>query len=418
MFKKSIYIVLIQLIGIVLGFVSVFAVAGDMEPAVYSIIGIYQIVCNISVTFTGWGLEGILCREALYWKKNGEIEKVKEYTTQALLTKVVSGMAVVPLMVIYLMYINITKYDGKYTLLFFFLVIGAITNYIIDSMRNIVRAEGGYVFVQLMSTLNATILKFAGILLYFYFGAMVYLYFYVLSSVPVMICFIIRCRKNISLKYVQIKPMFKKVFEAKYLWLKSDLEYIRSNIDSLLVSILFPAEIMGSYSIYKSLEQMMRNFIEGFFDVLSQNTVQFKGDEAALNRQERKIKIARNISMCAIIAGIIIYVPHMSWWVSKLNLSNYKGMEWFVLCVAVGGFFYLLGKYEINAIAFLAETKANFIMAIINAAIATGSYVFILISPTLTSVILQRIINYFAASLVAIVYFNQNKIRIYTKVNR
>lgn len=415
MFKKSVYIILIQIIGIILGFISVFFVAGDMNPEVYAIVGIFQNVSGLSLVFTGWGLETVLTREALYWNKKGDIDKVKEYTTQAILSKLISGILVVPLMILYLMFMNIIKYNGQYTGLFFCLAIGAISNVLIDSMRNIVRSDGGYVFVQVMSTLNTTILKSFGIILYFNFGALVYLYFYVLSSLPILIAFVIRCKNNMDFKYIQVYPMFLKIWSARYLWMKADLEYIRANVDGLLVSILFPAEIMGAYSIYKSLEQMMQNFIEGFFDVLSQHTVQYKGDVEALDNQEKKIKIARNICILAILLGIFIYIPRMDWWIRMANLSKYDGMKWLVLCVAIGGIMYLWGKYEINAILFLAESKMTFLISAINAMVAIATYLIILFYSTIEAVIMQRLINYFIASLIAIIVFRKNRNIIYSK---
>ena len=89
-----------------------------------------------------------------------------------------------------------------------------------------------------------------------------------------------------------------------------------------------------------------------------------------------------------------------------------------VMCVAIGGLLYLLGKYEINAIAFLAETKMNFILAIINAVIAIGSYLIIVVSPTINAVVVQRILNYLMASLIAILFFRKNKETIYCKINK
>ena len=153
---------------------------------------------------------------------------------------------------------------------------------------------------------------------------------------------------------------------------------------------------------------MMKNFIEGFFDVLSQHTVQYKGDANALVQQEKRIKFARNISMLGIVIGLVIYCPRMSWWIRVANLSNYEGMEMLVMCVAIGWVLYLLGKYEINAIAFLAETKMNFILAIINAVIAIGSYLIIVVSPTINAVVVQRILNFLMASLIAILFFRKN----------
>ena len=418
MFKKSIIIMIIQVIGLLLGFVNLYIIAGDMDPTVYAIIGIYQVICNMSVTFSGWGIESILCRETLYWQRNGETEKVQEYTTQALYSRVLSCVPIVPVMWIYLAYINMTRYDGKYTLLFLALFIGAVMNLFIDSFRNIVRSDGGYVFVQAMSTVNATVLKMLGLVIYVAWGALPYLYFYVLSSAPILVVFVIRSRKYIAFRFVVFKDMLKKLWEARYLWLKSDFEYVRSNVDSLLVSVLFPASVMGVYTIYKSLEQIMRGFVEGFFDVLSQNTVQYKGNAEELEIQEKKIKFARNLSIAAIMIGIVIYLPQMDFWITVVHLSKYEGVKWFVLAIAIEGIIYLYGKYEINAISFLATTKMTFFMSVVNSVVAILLYTFIIMQPNITGVLLQQMVGYVVASVLAIILFKKNKKNIYGKLNK
>ncbi len=312
---------------------------------------------------------------------------------------------------------NAVKYNGEYMFLFFCMAMGAVANLLIDSMRNLVRADGGYVFVQLMGTINATFLKLIGIAIYFRFGVMPYLYFYIFASVPILVCFIIRCKQYFSVKYLQLTPMFRKIWDARYLWLKSDLEYIRANADSLLISLLFPAAIMGTYTVYKSIEQIMKNFIEGFFDVLSQNTVCYKGDRIALENQEHKIKIIRNLVVIVIILGTIIYAANMSWWTRLINLQHYEGIDIFILCVALTSIIYLLGKYEINAIAFLAETKMNFKLALITAVLATMTYLVIAVMPTTTVIVIQRVLVYLFPTVVAVYLFQKNKMNIYGKIN-
>lgn len=409
---------IIQILGVMLSLVNIYIVAGDMEPEVYSVVGVYQVVCAASLCFSGWGLESILCRETLYWNKIGEKKKVIEYTTQALFSRAVSCVIIVPVISIYLCYLNSLKYNDEYTLLFVCLVIGAVSNLFIDSLRNIVRSDGGYIFVQAMGTMNTTVIKMLGLFVYMWWGAMPYLYYYVLSSMPILIFFVLRCRKYIGYEHIKFRQMIKKVWEARYLWLKSDFEYVRSNIDSLLVSMLFPTSVMGGYTIYKSLEQIMRNFVEGFFDVLSQHTVQYKGNINTLSIQERKIKLTRNVSVIAIIIALAIYVPKMEWWVGLIHLNKYDGITWFILCVAIEGILYLMGKYEINAISFLATTRMNFIMSVINSVIAVMAYIMIIISPNVTGVILQQLVGYLVASILAIVAFNKYKDDIYGKLNK
>ena len=162
---------------------------------------------------------------------------------------------------------------------------------------------------------------------------------------------------------------------------------------------------------------MMKNFVDGFFDVLSQRTVRYKGNERALKNQEKIIKCARNIGMAVIIAGIIVYGANMSWWIKVLNLSNYTGIKWFVLGVAISGVFYLWGKYEMNAILFLAETKTILLVTVINVIITLASYIIIVISPTIKWIVFQRIFNYWISSLIAIVVVCKKKKTIYSSIN-
>ena len=84
MFKNSFLIILIQITGIVLGFISIYFVAGDMAPEVYSLVGVFTIVSGVVLVFSNFGVETTMLREALYWKGIGDNEKVIEYTTQAI----------------------------------------------------------------------------------------------------------------------------------------------------------------------------------------------------------------------------------------------------------------------------------------------------------------------------------------------
>ena len=134
MFKKSVIIVIIQLFGSVLGLLSIYFIAGDMEPSVYSLIGIYAVISGIMLTFSQLGIETTMTREALYWVEHGNIEKVKEYASQAFVSRFVALLILCPFILAYVIVINETKYEGDYTVLLIAFIVGASINSINNAM--------------------------------------------------------------------------------------------------------------------------------------------------------------------------------------------------------------------------------------------------------------------------------------------
>lgn len=418
MFKKSFTVASIQIMGSLLGLLSLYLIAGDMEPAVYSLVGVYAVISQIVCTFSNLGLETTMMREALLWEQQGDFRRNKEYTTQALLSRIIAFLFQLPLLLVYVMVLNFTKYDGQYALLLIMILFGSLANALNNAMSLIVRAEGGYVFSQLTSVVNSYAIKIAGIGIYYWIGATGYLYFYALSSVPLTFVYLIKLRHRIDRNALDLKSMIEKAKEAKYLTIRSYLDYIKTNADSMLVSMIFPPVVMGAYSIFKQLEQIARGFIEGFFDVLSQNTVKYKGNVVVLKGQEKKIKWARNIIIIVLFIGLGVFMCAPQFWISLVRLNKYESMELMIICVVITSVLYLLGKYEINALAFFATSKMNLLLGIIVFAISVISFVFVLLIPNISGVLMQRILVYLGQSLVAIIIFKSKREELYTKINK
>jgi len=416
MFKKSFLIILIQLAGSLLGVLSIYFIAGDMAPEVYSLVGVYNIVAALILTFSDLGLEHVMMREALYWIQHGDWDKVKEYASQAFLARGIGFLVLSPFLVAYLMFLNFTKYDGQYTVLMFVFLIGAAVHALNDSMSLIVRSQGGYVFSRLVSTINSYFIKFVGIPLYFAFGSNVYLYFYSLSSLLLFFVYLIKLRGVISFKRIHLRPTLRKIYDARYLWLQTDLDYVKNNADSLLVSALFPTSVMGSYTIFKSLENMAKSFIDGFFNVLSQNTVKYKGNEKALQSQEKKYKMACYAAIGVLCAGTALYLTNPSFWVNLVNLSKYTYIGEMVLCVALIAIIQVLGKYEVNALAFFASSRFNFVLGLAMSAATLASFLWVVALPTINGVLAQRLTAYAITSFVSIAVFRRHRHELYTEI--
>lgn len=418
MLKKSFIIVIIQLLGSVLGLVTIYLVAGTMEPEVYSLIGVYTIITNIVVTFSDLGIETTMMREALLWIQNKDYNKVKEYSTQAIMSRVFAFCIILPFLICYILFINKIKYSGERTLLLLLALIGAQIASINNAMSLIIRSRGGYVFSQIASTTNNYIVKFLGLGLYFVFGANVYLYFYILSSIPLCVIYSLKLKDLLDVRFIMIRPMLKKVLLAKYLWLRTDLDYVKNNADALLVSALFPPAIMGSYAIFKNLEQLLKNLVEGFFDVLSQNTVKYKGNFNKLKEQERKIKMIRNVIIALVFACTCIFSINPKFFIKLIHLTKYNSIIAMMYCLAIITVIHLLGKYEINALAFFASSKLNFNMGLIVFGSSVISFSIIELIPNINGMLLQRIIVYFVYTTIAILILKKHREDIYSSIKK
>lgn len=409
MLKSSFLIVVIQATGMILSLVSVYLVAGDMGPEIYSLLGINAVVSGIVGTFSHLGVETAMSREALYWMHNNDMDKVQEYATQSILSRCIGFVILAPLVLTYLAFINFAKYDGHYTVLFLLFYIGNCIRALNQAMSLIIRAQGGFVFSQIVNTLNGDIMGVAAIFIYIYLGADVYFVFIALSAVPVIFVYLSYLRKNIKMKYFRFKPTLKKIKETKFLWLKSYLDYLKGEADSLLVSLLFPPVIMGNYSIYKKFEHILKQFIEGFFDVLCQRQVEYKEKPLVLKIQERKINIVRWAAIAFFIVVGVVFSLNPIFFINLINLDKYGSMEVIVYASLFVAILYLVGKYEINAISLFAPSKTILKMGVAVFVITIISYLSLIFLPSLEGALLQRILTWGGASLIAILLFRHRR---------
>ena len=416
MFKKGLKVVLIQLLGIAIGVVSLFYIAGEMPPEVYSLIGIYALINGVVTTFSHLGLETRMMREALMWMNVGDMERVKEYTTQSLVSRLIGIIILTPFVLAFLNYINETKYNGEYVMILLTFYLSALLSAFIDSMSIVVRSQGGYVFSTFVRTMNTDVVKVLGILFFWVYGASAYLYFYALSSLPLFLLFLWKVYPCLSLRYIKLGSIKEKIIRNKYLWLRTDVDYFKTYADSLLVSVVFTPTIMGSYTIYKTLENMCRNVIEGFFDVLAQETVKYKGNHGNLVLVERKIKKVRNLFLLLCAIGVVIFAFSSNWIITLLRLNHYEYITEIFYCIFVVSAIYLIGKYEINIIGLYAGSKTTFKLSIIQMIITIVAFLFVLVMPSLYGVFLQRLFAYGAFTLISIVYFKQRRNILYTEV--
>ena len=418
MLKSSFLIVLIQAFGIIAGFLSIYFVAGDMGPEVYSLVGIYTVVSGLILTFSHLGVETTMMREALYWIEQGDIDKVKEYTMQSINSRFIGFMVLAPIIIGYLLFICFFKYEGDFLLVLLSFYLGSCASALNDSLSLIIRAQGDYVFSTFAKVVNSNVTKFVAIFLYLQWGAMPYLYFYSLIPLPLMIVFIFKIRKNIDFSYFRLSGTIKKIKESKNLWMRSYLDYFSASADSLLVTLLFPPSVIGLYTLYKHFEHIAKGFIEGFFDVLSQKSVSFKGNIEKLIKMEKKLNKTRWAAVALIMILGAIFTFQAEFFIELANLTKYGQADIIVYCVIAISILYLIGKNEINYVALFAPSKLILKYGAFLFAVTVASYLSVLFLPNIYGVLLQRVIVFSLTSISAMVLFNRNRVNFYTNVNK
>jgi O-antigen/teichoic acid export membrane protein len=415
-FKQSFYIIFIQIVGVILGFVSIYFVAGDMGPEIYSLVGVHGVVAGVVLTFSHLGVETTMMREALYWMEHGDIEKVKEYTTQSIISRFIGFIILLPFIVGYLIYLYYTKYQCQYLVILLSFYIGSCASALTDSMSLIVRSQGDYVFSQAVKTANNSIVRFLAIFVYISYGASPYLYFYCLIPIPLLLVFYYKIKKYLSWDYVHLSGTLKKIKDSRNLWLKSYMDYFSNSADSLLVSVLFSPVVMGIFTIYKGFEGMVKAFIEGFFDVIFQRFVKYKGNIQTLMLMERKSNITRWVVIILIVVLTIVFSFNPHFYIRLFNLSKYDYIVQVIYTLAIVSVLYLVGKNEGNLIALLGPSSIILKIGVVLFIATIVSYVMVVVVPSIYGVLLQRIFIFSFCSILSIFIYKKYRMEYFSNI--
>ena len=142
--NQSLALVILQVFGVVLGFVSVFYVAGTLSAEVYAVVGIYNVISIFIVVFSNTGIETHGIRNILALQETGENIKIKLIVTQAILYRIILACFVVLPMIVYAIYVSKQKFEGQYLELFVFMGLFGIAKAINDSTLLLLRAFNKY----------------------------------------------------------------------------------------------------------------------------------------------------------------------------------------------------------------------------------------------------------------------------------
>lgn len=329
--KQSIGLVILQILGIVVGVFSVFYIAGSLPPEVYAVVGIYTVISSFISVFSNTGIETQAIRNVLLWKEENKNDLIKLIVTQSLVYR--GGVAILLIIPIigYSYYVSSTNFNGQYLDLFILMAFMSVFKAVNDSAALLLRSFNLF-FISALASYSVNVFgRLIALLLFFQFGFLTYIYFILLLPLLVTVPVVFILRRWISFRGVFVKEnLIETVKSTKSFAFSAYLSYLFNYFDQLLVSIFMSPEILGSFSVAKSLLNISKKFIENLFDPIIQGVVKFKNNTKKLTIKLRYIYNIQKIVLLVsftILPFILFFIEDL---LSFINLASYKYLTYFV----------------------------------------------------------------------------------------
>ncbi len=359
MLSQSFWIVLIQLVNLIIGTFVTFYIASNVEPQVYSIFAIYQIVTTFMAAFCFMGYETKMMRGMLLWKKNNNQVKIKFNVTMAIFSRAILWFIFSVPLFIYINYLNSSQYNGDEGILLGSFVVAGLAVSIIQSVSLILKSEGKYLEAILISVLFLLVVKVLSLFLFEMYG-----FFYYICSMVVGVFFIslfsvFRLRYLIDIRFFRVKAFFK-FGSRKYFVLTSYCQYLTNYVDRVIVSFVAPPEVLGSYNFAKQIQEIGKSFIEGFFDPISQKLIYFKDENVKLKNYLSKIVLIQYIVFGFSFLFLLLTLNKIDYVISALRMTDYPFLSEYIFYAMLSSFIYIFYKVQLNFSAYFLKPKVLF----------------------------------------------------------
>ena len=216
--KQSIALVILQIVNIVLGFVSVFWIAASIPAEVYAITAIYAVISSFLLVFSNTGLETYAIRNVLAWQQNQEYTKIKTVITQAVVLRTLLGAILVLPAIGYSFYISTHKFNGQHFSLFVTMSLISITVAYSDSVLLILKSFNRYFSAAFAVFVLRVIGRIVALMLFIKYGFEVYIHTVIFLPMIVAIPITIMLSKWINLKYLLTFGRKSKTFKGVYVF--------------------------------------------------------------------------------------------------------------------------------------------------------------------------------------------------------
>jgi O-antigen/teichoic acid export membrane protein len=378
--RQSIGLIILQFISILVGLISTFWVAGNLPANVFAVVGVNEIIISFIRVFSNIGIETLAIRNVLNWKEEGNNNKIIEVVSQSIYFRgIIATILVIPA-IGYAYYISTVKFNNEYLYLFLLMAILSVFNAINDSAALLLRSFNKYFSSALVNYSVSIFGRFFALIIFINFGFKPFIYTIIFLPLIITIPVIFMLREWLSLKSFYKKDiLLHNLRVSKHFTLSAYLGYIFSYLDQLVISIVFPAEILGSFSIGKRIVNIAKSFIGNIFDPMIQELVKFKNDINRIKERLRNIFQIKNfILIISILSFPAVYLFSENL-IDSLNLTLYPYLIHFIIIIYISQIVLIELKIKYVFISLFYESLYYLKMTFYSALSSILFFIFILI---------------------------------------
>ncbi|MBH0019499.1 oligosaccharide flippase family protein [Pseudoalteromonas sp. SWXJ133] len=364
MLKQSYFYLILQLFNVFVGLFVALFIARNVDMETFAVFSIYSIVLALFTTFTFLGYENVLIRNVLHWKKHGQINKIKNLVSNAIVSRIVTSLLLQIPIFIYLFYLSATKFNNEYFMLLCSFNLAGIFSALSNANGLILKAFNRFVLSFSIITISSLLGRLIAIVVFLHFGFDGFILTLIIVPFLTFIISVYFIKEFFSFKHISYK-YFWKFKRYKYFIFSGYLNYFKVSIDQLLVSIFLSAEILAVYNLAKKVEDIGRTVISSFFEASLQKLIFYKSDRTKSVQYKNKIYLIKYIFLAFIIFFVLIFDYFVGDIIKVLGLEHYKYLDSYLIIASWTPVLYLNYKIESHIISLFEEQKKIFAMDIL-----------------------------------------------------
>ena len=335
--SQSIKLLLLQIFSIIMGLFSVFYVAGNIPPKFYALVGVYEVIAGLIRVFSSTGIETLALRNILVLQEENNKNKITEIVTLSIVTRVALAIALILPLLVYVTYMSNYKFDGMYLGLFTLMLISGMFIALNESLILILKSFNNYVSAGVVHVSVNVLGKLVALWIFHRMGFELYISFVIILPALVSLIMLLRLREYICIRthygWLKIKEILK---ETRPFALSAYISYVYNLLDQLIVSLIFPPEILSSFTLAKRILAILRNVVSNIFDPLIQSLVKYKfSHDILMDKIHQILDLNKRIFVVSLGALLTagLFVEKV---VIFLRLQSYPNLSVYIITVLIG----------------------------------------------------------------------------------
>lgn len=397
--KQSLWLLILQVINLIISLFTTFYVASQLTSDVYAVVSITVVISTLSNSFSFTGIDSYIGRNFIFWKSSGHVRYSILMTTNAILYRYLLCLLLQIPIGAYSFFLS----EDKLGIEFFpyLLLYGMLCpfNAVTDTTNIILRSNNKYVLAAVLTTLGTFISKLLTLCVFVVWGFKPYLFILSLSNIVVFILQFKIVRNYYSWHSVMpVGKFIKQIVLHKHLLVSSYVNYLYSYVDGLLVSILLPTNVIGSYGIMRQIYNAGKIAVNNLFDPSLLILVKYKNQLKLCKLYlERVVKFQHRLTLVCSVS-FVVWMLFLNKLIAFLNIGHYDYIWLYMLMSYLAVLVYIISKVR-QFICLTIDTESvslmtYFYMSIINVVVSIIVYVFLPYQLTASSILLSNLMVY------------------------